>query len=477
MKNLYLNKSLIIFLILFQLTIFVSLMPVFFLTDFSSDIYRNILVLVFLECVALSCLDKGFNIYQIFLFMMFLFNIAIPIFSLFDLYSYPLGNRIMISDGIKTVVSAKTLTETYQVLISMIVGSSVGWLIGILNFDKKNKKSEFSLTTIIHNSKSRNIIKYIFFILLALVVYRNFLFVYYSGIYGYIGVIHLQSTELETSRVLILADILFKVSGYAMLFQSRNHKEYIKYATLFMIPFFIQAGTGARGETIAIVITVIFIYSHFFNQLKFKKLISIGIILFMLSIVIGAVRFGGGVGSVLTDVSIFNLILYAIISTSGSIGVIAYTIELKDQFFNSIPFLFGYIQGIFSLAPNYTYEGIQNKNYLAQHLVYITEPDKLYNGSTIGTAMGAEFYEFADGSMVIIFILTAMVLYFAKYFINRLNKNIIMFYLGALYIETLLLSPRGSIMKIFNKESVISMAILIFIALLIWYQKHMKAKK
>ena len=191
--------------------------------NFLSDIYRNILVLVFLECVALSCLDKGFNIYQIFLFMMFLFNIAIPIFSLFDLYSYPLGNRIMISDGIKTVVSAKTLTETYQVLISMIVGSSVGWLIGILNFDKKNKKSEFSLSTIIHNSKSRNIIKYIFFILLALVVYRNFLFVYYSGIYGYIGVIHLQSTELETSRVLILADILFKVSGYAMLFQSRNH--------------------------------------------------------------------------------------------------------------------------------------------------------------------------------------------------------------------------------------------------------------
>ena len=35
--------------------------------------------------------------------------------------------------------------------------------------------------------------------------------------------------------------------------------------------------------------------------------------------------------------------------------------------------------------------------------------------------------------------------------------------IGAIYFEALLLSPRGSIMKIFSKESIISLLVLVFI--------------
>ena len=132
------------------------------------------------------------------------------------------------------------------------------------------------------------------------------------------------------------------------------------------------------------------------------------------------------------------------------------------------------MQGIFSLAPNYTLEGIENKNYLAQHITYITEPTKLFNGSTIGTAMGAEFYEFSGGSMIFIFVLSILLLYLGKYFISRLNKNVIMFYIGAIYFETLLLSPRGSIMKIFSKETMISLFVLTCIVFLVKSYKRIE---
>ena len=46
---------------------------------------------------------------------------------------------------------------------------------------------------------------------------------------------------------------------------------------------------------------------------------------------------------------------------------------------------------------------------------------------------------------------------------SRINRNIVMFYIGALYLEALLLAPRGSIMKIFSKESLVSILVLIFL--------------
>ena len=461
------NTSHIIFLIIFQLTIFVCLLSAFSLTDSSPDVYRNILFLVFLECVTLAFIDKEDSIYKIFLFMMFLFNLALPIFVLLDLYSYPSGNRIMLGDGITTVVSDKTLSETYQVLITMLIGTSVGSLMGKYNFDKNYNNSEYFTSTVIYSPRFVTNFKYIFYALTLMVIYRNATLVYYASVYDFIEVMHVRSIDLGVPWVFMLADILFKVFGFVMLYQSRNHKEYIKYATIFMVPFVLQALTGARGETIAMLIVVLFIYSHFYNKLKLTRAIFYGVALFCSSILIDTLRFSREISQVLENVSILDLIVLATTSTSGSIGVIAYTIELKDEFFNSVPFLLGYIQGIFSLSPNYTYEGIINKNYLAQHLTYIMDADKLYKGSTIGTSMGAEFYEFSGGSMVVIFILSILLLYIGKFFISRMNKNIIMFYIGAIYFEALLLSPRGSIMKIFSKESIISLLVLVLIVYLV----------
>ena len=467
MNAINLNTSrIILFLIFFQTGFFVCLLSIFSLSELSPEVYRNILFLTFVECAILAFIDSKDSIYKIFLFMMFLFNIALPIFVLFDLYSYPIGNRIMLTDGVTTVVSDKTLSETYQVLMMMIVGTSVGWLIGKYNFDKNNNFN-FRISSSIYSPRFIANFKFIFFILTVMVIYRNSALVYYSSVYDFIEVMHVRSIDLGAPWFFNFADVLFKVFGFILLYQSRNRKEYIKYATIFMIPFIIQALTGASGETIAMLIVILFIYSHFYSQVRLAKAFFYGAMLFSASIVIDAVRFSREIGDVLANISIFDLIVLAVTSTSGSIGVIAYTIELKEKFFNSVPFLFGYVQGIFSFSPNYTLEGILNKNYLAQHITYIIEPTKLFNGSTIGTAMGAEFYEFVGGSMFGIFVLSILLLYVTKYLISRLNTNLIMFYIGAIYIEALILSPRGSIMKIFSKESLISFLVLIFITLIV----------
>ena len=429
-------------------------------SDLSYDFYHYLLVIIFFECVLISALDKIFNVYQIFLLMMFLFSIGLPIFVFLGLFDYPPGNRMLFGDGIRDIISNETLSETYLVLTLMLLGTSTGWLIGLLKFKMNIKR-----TTLFKYDryKHEEFLNRFFYILLPLVIYKNIDLVYNSLKYGYVEVMHLHSVNLNTSYVLVIADILFKMSGYTLLFLSRNNKQFLKNSFLFMTPFFIQLLAGARGETLALLLTIIFIYSKFYKKIKLKKLIlsAFGILIF--STAFGQYRFTRDLAPLISEISIPKLISLGIISNSSSIGVIAYTIELKDQFINSIPFLFGYIQGIFSFAPNYTIEGIENKNYLAQHLTFLLNSDKLYRGSTIGTSMGAEFYEFSNGNFFIIFILSVLLLYVTCYLISRLNKNIFMFFLGAIYLELLWLSPRGSVMKIFNKETLFSFAILILV--------------
>lgn len=475
MRIIHINKPLIISLIYLQLVIFIFInaIPLISGSEYPNSVSLNLLAFVFLECIFLSFLGKPFNVYQIFLLMMFLFSIALPIFVMFGLFSYPPGNRMLFGDGMKTIISNKALGETYIVLISMLLGTSVGWFIGMLKWNMNIKRSNFLIVNKIKYSRN---IKTLFFILMVLVIYKNINLVYYSLIYGYVEVMHLHSIELNTSYVLIIADILFKMSGYSLLFLSRNSKQYIKYSIFFMIPYIIQLLAGARGETIAVLLTILFIYSQIFNQLRFKKLIPAAFVILFSSTVFGMYRFTKEIGNLLVDVPISKILTLGVISNSSSIGVIAYTIELKDQFFNKVPFLFGYIQGIFSFVPNYTFEGIQNKNYLAQHLTYLLNSDKLFRGSTIGTSLGAEFYEFSNGNMFFIFVLSILLLYFTCYFISRLNKNVFMFYLGALYLEILWLSPRGSIMKIFSKESLFSIIILFLVVFLSRSRKkHIKS--
>lgn len=471
--NIYLNNSKLIFLIIYIQIIFFLILT--FPLNLSLESYQNILILIFFECVLISFLDSKFNLYQIFLLMMFLFSVAIPFFIKFNLYSYPPGNRFLFGDGITISLSNEIIGQTYFILSVMLLGTSVGWLISKLTLNMNISRVN-NLPKIILNNRFRKIIKILFFLFFPLVIYNNALLFYYSLIYGYVEVMHLNSIDLNNNIIFTIADTLYKVIGFSLLFISRTSREYIINSFLIMIPYLIQIATGARGETIAVLLTLIFIYTLFFKKINLKKIIPMTIIIFIVSTILGAYRFTRNLSGIFYSFSFSDLIVLGIVSNASSIGVLSYTIQLKDKFFNEVPFLLGYVQGIFSFAPNYTIEGIQDKNYLAQHLTYMINSKKLFGGSTVGTSQIAEFFEFANGNLIIIFLLSVLLIYFACFLISKLNNNVFMFYIGALYLELLWIAPRGSIMKIFSKETVIAFLFL-FIIMLIYRFNKLTLKK
>ena len=141
--------------------------------------------------------------------------------------------------------------------------------------------------------------------------------------------------------------------------------------------------------------------------------------------------------------------------------MIAYTYQLQNEFTNNVPFLFGYIDGIFSFAKNYTLEGINVKSYLAQHLTYHLNSDKLFRGSTIGTSYVAEIIEIANYNLSVIFVISGVFLYFARLLTLHFQQSFFLYVVYFHYVEVMLLAPRGSFMKLFSKETFLYACILL----------------
>ena len=221
-------------------------------------------------------------------------------------------------------------------------------------------------------------------------------------------------------------------------------------------------------------IPLIVIYAFHFKTIEWTTILPSSLFSFfvLLSIAMRRVSANFTLSISFFDFSFLNFIVQSLAFTGNSLGVLAYTIQLKDEFFNSTPFFFGYIPALFSFAPNYTIEGIESKNYLAQHLIYLLSPEKLLQGSTIGTSISAEFYELVNGNWLGILLLSTLMLYLSNIIIKNLYKNYVTFYLGYLYIQNLILAPRNSIMKIFNKETLISLVLLYLLLFLFKKRNH-----
>ena len=101
---LMLKKLDIIILIYVQLIVF-SLCFLYLSFDHELYVVKNLLLFIFFISVLISFIDKFFNLYQIFLLMMFVFNLALPIFESLGLYTYPNFYMILESDGINQQVS------------------------------------------------------------------------------------------------------------------------------------------------------------------------------------------------------------------------------------------------------------------------------------------------------------------------------------------------------------------------------------
>jgi len=452
-------------------TFLLALTPALFLFD---DLYisRNVLIFLYLECVLISFWGRTGNIFQIFLALVFLFNLANPIFEALGLYNFPTNNLMLLGDGITTPISDQVLNETYIAMCAFLIGSSVGWILSLFTLYSHDNTPSRVIFKCNSSFSLSGFISVIFYITFFIVVARSVLLTYYAGIYGYVDVIHSHKTELNIPLIFELFELFYKLVGSMFVFYRVNQKDFIRRSLIFIIPFWILFLAGSRGEAIAVTLALVLIYTHHYRSFKMSRYVKYFLILFIIGVLMGSYRFMNNPDFMLIIFDIINLSLFHFVGNASSLAVLSYTIVLKDEFFNSVPFLFGYIDSLFSFAPNYTVEGVMQKNYLAQHITYLLNPEKLLRGSTIGTAQVAEFYELVGGSIYFLGLVSALYLFVSQFFLRIIFNNPILFYVGLTYIEFFILSPRGSVFKFINKESVTMLAIVIFFSLIIKFYKN-----
>jgi len=446
-------------------TVFSLSVMLLFYADLGLKFNQVVLAVVFIECAVVSMKDRFFNVYQIFLLMMFFFNLSIPFFNLFGLYDYPDDNMFNYSAGIRVAISTSSLQQTYAVLTILLLGTSVGWL---LNKNQAAKKTGFCTNETASFHLGNWIwVRRLFLLILPFEFLYEIILVRFAMENGYVATMHLHSYLDSISKILVYIDYIYPFAGLMALFICRDKKDYFKYATLYLLPYVVQLFTGLRGNMISILLAVLFLYSWNYRQIKIREAVSAFVILFIAIISIGAVRFSHDVNDISRVFSggLTKAIIDEICSNGESIAVLSYTIQLLESFTNKVPFLFGYIFAIFSFSSNYSIDGIMNKSYLAQHITYLLNSSKLLGGSTIGTAISAEFYEFGQGNYLVVFILSILLLMIANLFIRKMYKNPMWFYFAVSYIQNLFLSPRGSVMKIFSKLSLAYIVIFIFLSI------------
>lgn len=440
------SKNQINFIILFNITI------ILFLSVYLTNNYlvnQILLCVIFFYSFTLSLLKKKMNYYQIFLVFIFLFLIIKPFMSLISFYSFPEGNRFFFGSSITQDISNESMVETFKIISIFILGSSSGWLYFVFLF--KSKKVE----------KKINFIKrYQFFNLAVIILAYLFYFYLISLInqHGYKQVVHTKILSKDFYKIYHAINILYPLYFIILLYYSGTSKIYLKNAILFLLPLFFVSFFGSRSIFVMYLVVVIFIYTLRFDLKYFSKILILLTSTFIIFSISSLLR------NQLSITIIPNIISFEnFLSAGNSLGVVGYTVEFANDFENKSPFLWGYIGGLFSNVKNYTIEGLTNA-YLAQHLAYLLNENYFLSGATIGTSIVAEIYELVNGNFILIFLMAAIMTFLSGVLTVIFLKNIFSFYFCFYYFYYFFASPRGSIMKLFNKSFILGLTmILLFI--------------
>lgn len=460
------NNALLLFLQPALLLVLYS----FQLFSASFQTYQVFLAFCFFQAATWSLWSKERFLFQLFMATTFAFNLALPILELLGLYDFPVNNLILRGDGITLALSQDSLLFAYKASIAAILGGTAGWLLGGASSTVSNNSSVKSFQT---NRDSQNNIKAAFWVCFGLATSNALFLAYFALDYGYVSAMHGRDSSLSIPLLSILGDVFYKLSAVAYLWTSESARNFKRRSVWVLLPFFLQAIAGARGEFIIAALTIVVIYSYSYKSVRLGRAIFIASLFFLLAAFWGTFRFTRDFSDFQTIASLAEVLLFHFLGNSASIGVIGYTHQLQDQFTNDIPFLLGYIDGIFSFARNYSLEGIEEKSYLAQHITYHLNTDKLFGGSTIGTAYVAEVIEFSSYNLVFVFLISGLFLYAARFLVLRFQQSLFLYVVFFHYVEVMLLAPRGSFMKLFSKETFLYACVL----LLLYVYKRLRLRR
>ena len=422
--------------------------------DLTVDYFIYVLIIVFFESVIISFKDKRFNVFQIFLIMIFIFVLNRIFLSLLGIGDFRDFSFYSISKHFDDLHSIKTL----KTLIVFLLGTSLGFAYTL------NTKKRFSQINFLNKNKAKliKLYKFALYVLLIPNVLRSFFLVRSALIHGYVESVHLGNANIPFSWLLNYANILFYAFALINLYYAENKKEFRNVAFVFILPLLIYQFTGQRGETIYTLLILIWIWSNYYNKIKYSTLFFSGIIIIVLSSVLGIYRFNMSFSGI-SSVSFIDLILNFFEGRGVSLGVLQLSILFEDSFDNRVPFLFGYIIDNFNSGAAYTIEAITNKNYLGYHLAHLSFPSAYFRGLTLGTSIIAEIYLLVNGNFLFVFLVSFFITIFVMRFEKNLFRNPIYFAMGFQIISRFVYSPRDSLGKIISRPTLYIMIIVLFV--------------
>ena len=452
------NQSPLIFLS--QVFASISVFILYVLVPNNVILWSTILTIVFFVSVFSSFVWYTFNHFQYFLIFSFLFLLSLPVLQVINLYEFPIGYKFLEDDGITLSLSSEVVSKALISLCFMLLGSSIGWSL--------SAKDKFVVKYPRYSPPVKPVLIKIFFYTVWLCTSAFYFRIFLNSLtYGYVESIHLGSGKNYIDVILHFVSFFYILSFSIFIFHSKSNKVFLARMVISTFPYLFLFLAGQRGPLIYSIITLLIFYQYTYRDIKFKYLIFIFIALLLYSSLLTFSRF-----TIESNLGLLDKIILTVFRQGQSIGVIAYAIDLREEFINKVPFLFGYVDAVFDFTKNYTHDGIASKSYLAQHLTYHLNTEKLLRGSTIGTSMVAEALLLFQGVSFLLLPFYAAIMFLANVMIKRVCYNPLYFFLGFNFFYYLVFSARGSLFKIFNKEFVFVIFVIFLLMILHSSYKH-----
>lgn len=391
---------------IYNFNIIISFIFYFFIHKNNYLILLNILIIyIYINLILLSYLKKYILIF-IFLNSLFLFQygriVLLPLFNI----------ELVLNWFTYIKVREETATFINSILIINLLGIILGMLIKIKKRSRKYLRK---------NKIKKNIIFIILTVFAFFYFKENILILKILSKYSYLEYYKLGSGYFYQNNIIEKAcyNIFLFTLPFALALEETSKKEKIFLIILNLLDSFIITLRGGRSAFLAcICFSIWYLYNQKILKINLKKIISIGMIFFIL--IVGLENYRNK-EKIIKEFSILK-ITKEVIYSQGTTGTFLALLKEKPEIFekNKVPYIFSSLIGFRSKQQDEkTYDKIvSSKNVVLANRMSTSLNKKLFlSGAGIGGNYLMEMYLF--GGMIGIVFLSAL----QTMCLNFIDKN------------------------------------------------------
>lgn len=396
--------------------------------------YERLLFLSFVIAIIISFEEKFYNIFQLFLFSFFLFNLSRIFLTFLEIGDLSYRNMTLFSQFY--ILDSDTI-ELLQVKIYFLCSISLAFICSLFIKEKKER-----INKVLFENK-KNIEKILIFWMIILLM-NNILEIRNTYLNGYLSKFIGKSDLLKFFGISInISRALFII--YLHITKDINKNKIIR---IYIIINLLGILSGQRGPALVLLLLLTWLYSKRYGMISKKILVLISICsLFMIKI-IALYRYRSTESLELSN----NFIQEILYSQGISMNLLSYLIIWKNQLvFDDKIYILHYIRA--AINPNLggqTLKRLNESTYLNDHLTFFLSPKIYLDGRGVGTSILAELYDLSNTNQILIVFYTFIFGLITFYIAKRIFRNIYMFIIGYNYLYSFIYSPRDSVGKSLN---------------------------